>query len=479
MVKSILIDDDANKLLENILAKSDSESKTGLIIGTINESQDYIIYIIPTPKVTENLNSATNKPINSLDQDWIVNHGLQIHDMLVGGMDILGIYCVDSTAAIGKQILLKLFKTINDLDYYQKMNFNKDRLLFLVNSSTKNINMKSLNYMDTKATLQACQIDVKPNMFDQDFFQLNCNLNLDSTFKIPNVKSYNLLKNDLYTVLPCEDLLDSQKYICLINNNFIEEKIPFSQCQGSIQTDTSSKTFGVELFENLSIEQKSSSKKPTQSSLESIYKLNGVCNLTVLFHKASLIGHLKRLLIYDLMRSFHARVRLLVEDLDARKDIIGDEECEDPASEEASAIEESYQTPNRIRINMYRNTENQSEKKQQFIISDYVFPDETNLDISERIKQLFDYDLDESQIFYVENLPPDIKRSQDELDSCSDDGASTLGRRESKILNMNTTKSSPLGTVRLVLGAVVGGLCAFIAYYLSVKEESSGGSKQN
>lgn len=79
------------------------------------------------------------------------------------------------------------------------------------------------------------------------------------------------------------------------------------------------------------MEQKSPSRKATQSSLESIYKLNGVCHLTVLFHKASLIGYLKSLLIYDLMRSFHARVRLLVEDLDARKDIIGDEECEDPA----------------------------------------------------------------------------------------------------------------------------------------------------
>jgi hypothetical protein len=57
--------------------------------------------------------------------------------MLVGGMDILGIYCVDSTAAIGKQILLKLFTSLNDLDYYQKMDFNKERLLFLVNATTK------------------------------------------------------------------------------------------------------------------------------------------------------------------------------------------------------------------------------------------------------------------------------------------------------------------------------------------------------
>ncbi len=61
--------------------------------------------------------------------------------------------------------------------------------------------MKSLNYVDAKATLQACQIEVKPNMFDQDFFQLNCNLNLDFTFKIPNVKSYSLLKNDLYVII--------------------------------------------------------------------------------------------------------------------------------------------------------------------------------------------------------------------------------------------------------------------------------------
>ena len=71
-------------------------------------------------------------------------------------------------------------------------------------------------------------------------------------------------------------------------------------------------------------------KKHADKSLESIYKLNGVCSLVVLFHKSTSIGSLKRMLIYDLMRSFYARVRLLVEDLDARKDIIGDEQLDDP-----------------------------------------------------------------------------------------------------------------------------------------------------
>ncbi len=39
---------------------------------------------------------------------------------------------------------------------------------------------------------------------------------------------------------------------------------------------------------------------------------------------------IKRLLIYDLMRSLYARVRLLVDDLDARNDIIGDGQSDDP-----------------------------------------------------------------------------------------------------------------------------------------------------
>ena len=68
----------------------------------------------------------------------------------------------------------------------------------------------------------------------------------------------------------------------------------------------------------------------TSTNLDSIYELNGVCNLAVLFHKSMTIESLKRLLMYDLMRSFYARIRLLVEDLDARKDIIGDDQLEDP-----------------------------------------------------------------------------------------------------------------------------------------------------
>jgi len=67
-----------------------------------------------------------------------------------------------------------------------------------------------------------------------------------------------------------------------------------------------------------------------QNNLDSIYELTGVCSLAVLFHKSMTFQTIKRLLIYDLMRSLYARVRLLVDDLDARNEIIGDGQSDDP-----------------------------------------------------------------------------------------------------------------------------------------------------
>lgn len=473
VVKSILIDDQANKLLENVLDVNDAVSNTGLIIGTFNESKDSILNVIPTPACTEGGDSK------GCDVEWVVNHALQVHDMLVGGIDILGIYCVDLTPSIAKQVLLKIFRTLNDIDYYKKMSFNIDRLIFLVDSATKNINMKTLNYMDTKATLQNCQIDIEAKLFDNEFYRLNSNLNLNSTFKSPNVKSYNLLKKDLYKALNCDELFDSQKFICLIDNNLIEGKNNLSYYLSSL-ANSSAKEFDATLMENLSFSPKLKSLN-SDKSLESIYELNGVCNLAILVHKSMTIDAIKNALVYDLMRSFYARVRLLVEDLDARKDIIGDEELENPDSNEASAIEESYQTPNRIHILMKRDQKsNKNKNAQSFLICDYVFPDETALDISERAKQLFNHEIAdiESQIIFVEKLPPGIKRGQDEIDSVSDDGTSILNKQDlNATASVSNQTNGILENSKILIGAVLSLISAATIYYLSIKQEVSNDGK--
>ena len=66
-------------------------------------------------------------------------------------------------------------------------------------------------------------------------------------------------------------------------------------------------------------------------------------------------------------------------------------------------MEESYQTPNRIFINV-------TGTKNKIFLSDYVFPDETVTDITERVKELFSYEISDatSQILYVESFPRKI-----------------------------------------------------------------------
>ena len=122
------------------------------------------------------------------------------------------------------------------------------------------------------------------------------------------------------------------------------------------------------------------------------------------------------------MRSLFSRLRLLTDDLDARKEIIGDEQSEDPncnylkgCFERANqisilfsvlfvfilAVEESYQTPKRIFINI---SEIDNKK---LLISDYIFPDETPTDICDRIRELFSFEIKDSdtQIISIENFP--------------------------------------------------------------------------
>ena len=103
--KSIFIDDKTNQLLNSILTETSSKSKSGILIGTIDRTSDYIYHIVSTPQNSEE--SAAAK--DDLDSNWIIDHALQIHDMLLGGSDLLGLYFVDTPAANCKQVFKLLF----------------------------------------------------------------------------------------------------------------------------------------------------------------------------------------------------------------------------------------------------------------------------------------------------------------------------------------------------------------------------------
>jgi len=247
---------------------------------------------------------------------------------------------------------------------------------------------------------------------------VNSNLKLDSTFTTPNVKSHELLKENFYRAFSTEDMFNENKFVCLINDTLLDDDTPFSELKkrAALKLEPSDDGYRARLMENLI---RATSIEQTSENLDSIYELSGVCNLVVLLHHSLSLDELKRLLIYDLMRSLHARVRLLVEDLDASKDIIGNAQVEDPDANDVSTIEESYQTPNRIHVLL---------NEGDMLICDYVFPDETYEDIGERIQELFSLKIAEpaKDIVFVEDLSPEIRRS-DALSKQKSDAKEDLG----------------------------------------------------
>lgn len=104
--------------------------------------------------------------------------------------------------------MFHLYKSLNKFEYYKQMRFNSDRLVFLVDSSAKTINMKCIDMKAAvegsgaeavkSATFQNCEIKVQANLLDSEFHRIDSNFNFNTKFNTPNIKSHNLLKEDFY-----------------------------------------------------------------------------------------------------------------------------------------------------------------------------------------------------------------------------------------------------------------------------------------
>ena len=100
MVKSIVIDENANSSLNQLIQAKRDSSKTGLLIGTviknryytliamkynlfiyqIDQSKDYIVNVVATP-VDDGGDGGTS---GGSDKDWIINHALQVVFIILG-----------------------------------------------------------------------------------------------------------------------------------------------------------------------------------------------------------------------------------------------------------------------------------------------------------------------------------------------------------------------------------------------------------
>ena len=65
-------------------------------------------------------------------------------------------------------------------------------------STSASSSTKSSKPAQGASVFQQCDLKVVSNLLKTNFVKINSNLALNSTFKTPNIKSYDLLKEDFY-----------------------------------------------------------------------------------------------------------------------------------------------------------------------------------------------------------------------------------------------------------------------------------------
>eukprot|EP00262_Sarcandra_glabra_P011643 TRINITY_DN2837_c0_g1_i1.p1 TRINITY_DN2837_c0_g1~~TRINITY_DN2837_c0_g1_i1.p1 ORF type:complete len:143 (-),score=20.18 TRINITY_DN2837_c0_g1_i1:7-435(-) len=135
MVKQVVGEETQLKLEEDRLFQSGLPSQVGLVIGKLNSDIDrgFVFNLIPTPpndageppcslseigrddkKKGSKGKSQIEAPSLSIDRDWVVEHACQVSRMLLGGMNVVGVYlwASESTFKTSSIILWQTIKAV-------------------------------------------------------------------------------------------------------------------------------------------------------------------------------------------------------------------------------------------------------------------------------------------------------------------------------------------------------------------------------
>ncbi|XP_077214416.1 oxidoreductase, zinc-binding dehydrogenase family protein [Tasmannia lanceolata] len=160
MVKAVLGDDTQLNLAEDRLFNSGIPTQVGLIIGKINSDLDrgFVFDLVPTPpndagepacSISESVRDEKKKGLKGksqmemsllvIDRDWVAEHARQVSRMLLGGMNVVGIYvwAVESSFKASSTILWQTVKGVAEAAPFYESGMDERLLIHISYSPTR------------------------------------------------------------------------------------------------------------------------------------------------------------------------------------------------------------------------------------------------------------------------------------------------------------------------------------------------------
>ncbi|XP_064953807.1 uncharacterized protein LOC135606675 isoform X2 [Musa acuminata AAA Group] len=249
MVKTVIADDNQSKSAEDRLFQHGIPAQVGLVIGQLNRSSDrgFVYDLIPTPptdgggpacslkseaagKDDKKKGSKSGKPSAELpaslvvDNDWVAEHARQVSRMLLGGMNVVGIYLWASEAtfkATSPAVFSQAIKGVAQAAPFADNEF-EERLLIHVSYSPRRWSCRVCTL--ASGGLQPC--DFKMGKLLASLQAFRCTYNFEIRLPIP--------QSGILGIITFKDLIcrgianlakDLQSAKALINGHLVTENV--------------------------------------------------------------------------------------------------------------------------------------------------------------------------------------------------------------------------------------------------------------
>uniref|UniRef100_A0A8C7JIX9 Protein odr-4 homolog n=1 Tax=Oncorhynchus kisutch TaxID=8019 RepID=A0A8C7JIX9_ONCKI len=377
MGRGYIVEDVVEKYLSN-LSVPGASCVTGLLIGQSSSQRDFVVLAVRTPqKDTEGQGSPSvsrgaGNSLEHLDVEWVTEHARQVSRMLPGGMSVIGVFLVTPPElskegqntlrrlifAVDKHISKGRLWSLTEEDVTEKVTLH-------ICSKTRKVVCRTYDVRDPKSSAKPADWKYQSGVCTS-WPLLTCSVGLNLVFPVLEM---HVLPQDMEKCMK-EGLQTWAKQIedglCLINGDAMPGEVELLGGQAEPQSER----------------RLTASVKVCSGSLT----LKGMVQCRAYLHSNKpRAKHATEVIKRDVINTVSSRVEMFLEDLLM--------EGEDKGSVGVQQV-----LPRRVFAPV---------PGMSLCVCDYMFPDECVSDVSDRLKEMLDWETPEDSIDTSQEAVPE------------------------------------------------------------------------
>ncbi|KAA8587552.1 hypothetical protein FQN60_016414, partial [Etheostoma spectabile] len=388
MGRSYIVEDAVEGYLSK-LCEQQAGSVTGLLIGQSSTQRDFVVTATRTPQKEESAATAGNSP----DKEWVIEHARQVSRMLPGGLSVLGVFIITDTDSKDTLTTLRqlVFAVENLISSEHLWNPADDDVTDCVTLHVNPKTRKTFDVKDPKSMAKPADWKYQSGVCSS-WSMVSCCINVDMLVPLPDNRTGT---ENMDTSLKEELKVWAHQLesgVCLIDGKKLSEdtELTGGQVKRNIR-----QTYTAQILLT----------PDDQRLTDVVQRCGGSVSVRGAVHSRAYLHSNKpkvklaeKLLKRDVVSTVATRVQMLLEEL-----LTSEEESK--GSSRVKQQTEQFCLPRRVFCPV--------KVSGPVCVCDYLFSDEGLSEVTDRLKEMLDIDVDEEDLDTRQETPAEIPERDD------------------------------------------------------------------